>query len=223
MRVIVGLTGKTTNDPADAIGQIAQLERDTTWGPIPGEIISYDAAKGTGTVRPLYKPVVNGKTLDMPDLYEVPVDMPRTAGMGMTFPVPAGTKVMLTPQMRALDEYEEGNAGTPYDARSFHISTMRASLSGGDSLSDPLPGADADNFHLRFNASGSFGLKGSPDGKFQMTGAEGDVFAILAEFMQLVASDELQIAYGSSAGTGHALKNRAALLALAAKIEAMVL
>lgn len=220
---MTGLLGKVTNEPADAVGKIAQGERETTWGPIPGEIVTYDAAKGTATVRPLYKPIVNGKTLDMPDLYEVPVDMPRTAIGGMTFPIPAGSKVMLSPQMRAFEEYEEGNEGTPTDARSFHVSTMRASLSGGDSLSDPLPGADADNFHLRFNASGSFGLKGSPDGKFQLNGVQGNVFDILAEVVELLASDTLLINYGSSAGSGHQLQFKAQYAALAAKLRAMVL
>lgn len=218
-----GYQGKATRDPADVVGVFSQAESEAKWGPIPGEIVTYDAAKGTATVRPLYKPVVNGQKLDMPDLYEVPVDQPRTAGMGITFPIPAGTKVMLTPQMRAMDDYEEGDEGTAYDARSFHVSNMRASLSGGDSLSDPLPGADADNFHLRFNASGSFGFKASPDGKFQMTGAEGNVFDILAEVVELLATDTLLINYGSSAGSGHELQFKAQYAALAAKLRAMVL
>lgn len=219
---MTGLIGKTTNDPGDAVGQIAQTERETTWGPIPGEIVTYDAAKGTATVRPLYKPIVNGKKLDMPDLYEVPVDQPRTAGMGMTFPVPAGTKVMLAPQMRAFEEYEEGNEGTPTDARSFHISNMRASLAGGDSLSSPLPNADGNNFHLRFNASGSFGLKGSPDGKFQLNGAQGDVIDILAEVCETLGVLTTTVMSGSSAGI-HPITQQAALAALAARLRAMVL
>lgn len=220
---MVGYLGKHTNLGRDVTGSQVQAERDSMWGPIPGEIVTYDAAAGTATVRPLYKPVHNGKPVDMPDLYEVPVDQPRTNGMGMTFPIPAGTKVMLSPQMRAFEDYEEGGDGAPTDARSFHLSNMRASLSGGDSLSDPLPGADADNFHLRFNASGSFGMKGSPDGKFQLNGAQGNVFDILAEVVELLAADTLKINYGSSAGSGHELQFKAQYADLAAKLRAMVL
>lgn len=201
---------------------MTQTERESQWGAIPGEIVTYDAAKGTATVRPLYKPIVAGKKLDMPDLYEVPVDMPRTANGGMTFPVPAGTKVMLSPQMRAFEDYEEGNEATPTDARSFHISNMRASLSGGDSLSDPLPGADAENFHLRFNASGSFGLKGSPDGKFQLNGAQGDVIDLLAEVCETLGVLTTTVSGGSSAGIWP-ITQQAALAALAARLRAMVL
>ncbi len=220
---MVGLLGKTTNLSRDITGQQAQAERDSMWGPIPGQVLSYDAAKGTATIRPLYKPLHNGEPVDMPDLYEVPIDMPRTANGGMTFPVPAGSKVMLTPQMRAWDDYEEGEDGKAYDARSFHLSNMRASLSGGDSLSSPLPNADADNIHLRFNNEGTFGIRGSQDGKFKIEGAEGNLYDIIATFMELVASDQLQINYGSSAGTGHQLKNRAQLMDLAAKVRAMAL
>lgn len=217
-----GYTGKTTTAAADVVGTFSQADKDATWGPIPGEIVTYDAAKGTATVRPLYKPVVNGQKLDMPDLYEVPVDQPRTAGMGITFPIPAGTKVMLTPQMRAMDDYEEGDEGTAYDARSFHISNMRASLSGGDSLSDPLPGADADNFHLRFNASGSFGLKGSPDGKFQLNGNQGDVIDLLAEVCETLGVLTTTVTSGSSTGVWP-ITQQAQLAALAARLRAMVL
>lgn len=218
-----GYLGKHTNLGRDVTGSQVQAERDSMWGPIPGEIVTYDAAAGTATVRPLYKPVHNGQPVDMPDLYEVPVDQPRTNGMGMTFPIPAGTKVMIAPQMRAFEDYEEGNDGSPTDARSFHLSNMRASLSGGDSLSDPLPGADADNFHLRFNASGSFGMKGSPDGKFQLNGAQGNVFDILAEVVELLAADTLVIEYGSSEGSGHKLEFQSQYAELAAKLRAMVL
>lgn len=220
---MVGLLGKTTNLSRDITGQQAQAERDSIWGPIPGEVLTYDPVSMTATVRPLYKPLHNGVPVGMPDLYEVPVDMPRTANGGMTFPVPAGSKVMLTPQMRAMDDYEEGAGGQAYDARSFHISNMRASLSGGDSLSDPLPNVDPDNVHFRFNKEGTFGIRGSQDGKFKIEGSEGNLYDIIATFMELVAADQLQINYGSSAGTGHQLQNRAALIALAAKVRAMAL
>lgn len=220
---MVGLIGKTTNDPGDAVGQIAQTERETTWGPIPG--VTTSAWNGrTVNVRPLYRPVVNGQELEMPELLEVPLDQPMTANGGMTFPVPVGTPVMLTPQMRALDDWEEGGDAKAYDARSFHISNMRASLTGGESLSQEIPNIDLENAHYRFNASGSYGLKGSPDGKFQLNGAEGNFIDILAEAIELIADDGLDIKSGSSIGVGiHALENRAALLVLAGKLRGMVL
>lgn len=219
---MVGYLGKHTNLPSDSIGQTAQATVDRMWGPIPG--ITVSAWNGrTVDVQPLYRPMHNGQPTVMPVLFDVPVDQPMTANGGMTFPIPVGTPVMLSPMMRAMDDWEEGGEATATDARAFHISSMRASISGGESLAHDIPAIDLENFHVRFNADGSFGLKGSPDGKLQIMGAEGDIVSLIADFMELVAGDELQINYGSSEGSGHALKNRAALTAIAAKIRGMVL
>lgn len=220
---MAGYINKKTNDPMDVLTSATQAERDSMWGPIPGEIVSYDSVSGTATVQPLYRPIHNGVAVAMPVLYEVPIDLPRTANSGLTFPIPSGTKVMLTPQMRAIDEYEDGGFGDPYDARSFHLSNMRASISGGDSLSAPLPNVDPENTHLRFSPDGDFGIKGSPDGKVAIEGKEGSYTDLLATALELIANDGLMIAYGSSAGTGHALENKAALIDIAAKIRAMTL
>ncbi|NTA36838.1 Gp138 family membrane-puncturing spike protein [Agrobacterium salinitolerans] len=176
----------------------------------------------TVNVKPLYKPVVNGEQLDMPELLEVPLDQPMTANGGMTFPIPVGTPVMLTPQMRAMDGWEEGGDATPTDARSFHLSNMRASISGGESLSQDIPGIDLENFHIRANGSGSFGFKASPDGKFQMNGAEGDVLDVLAQVCEILAVLTTTVSSGSSSGTWP-ITQQAALGALATKLRAMVL
>jgi hypothetical protein len=218
---MVGLTGKATTDPADVVGSVSQADRDAQWGPIPG--VTTSAWNGrTVNVRPLYKPTVNGVKLDMPELLEVPLDQPFTGNGGMTFPVPVGTPVMLTPQMRALDDWEEGGDATAYDARSFHVSTMRASLSGGEALSQDIPDIDLENFHLRANASGSFGFKASPDGKFQMTGNQGDIIDLLAEVCETLGVLTTTVSSGSSTGIWP-ITQQAQLAALAARLRAMVL
>jgi hypothetical protein len=61
---------------------------------------------------------------------------------------------------------------------------MRAKIAGGDSASSPLDNVDPDNTHLRFSADGLFGLKGSPDGKFQIAGAEGEWLDLLATHVE---------------------------------------
>src|SRR5690606_26427639 len=148
--------------------------------------------------------------------------LPAALPICTTFPVPVGTPVMLTPQMRALDDYEEGEGGQPYDARAFHLSNMRASLSGGESLSQDIPDIDLENFHLRANGSGSFGFKASPDGKFQMTGAQGDIIDLLAEVCETLGELTATVSSGSSAGVWP-ITQQAALAALAARLRAMVL
>lgn len=217
---MAGYLGKTTNDPRDVTDRQAESEREAQWGPIPGEIVSYNGQ--TATVKPLYRPIHNGKAVDMPLLLEVPVDLPRTANAGITFPIPAGTRVMLAPMMRSMDNYDVDDDGTPSDARSFSLSDMRATIVGGDSLKSPLENVDMQNTHIRFSADGSFGFKGSPDGKFQMMGAEGDVLDVLAQVCELLAVLTTTVSSGSSTGIWP-ITQQAALSALATKLRGMVL
>ena len=219
---MAGYINKKTNDPMDVLTSATQAERDSMWGPIPGEIVSYDSVSGTATVQPLYRPIHNGVAVTMPVLYEVPIDLPRTASAGLTFPIPSGTKVMLTPQMRAIDEYEEGGFGDPYDARSFHLSNMRASIAGGDSLSAPLPNVDPENTHLRFSPDGDFGIKGSPDGKVAIEGKEGNLYSLLVQVVEILGSETTTVSSGSSAGVWP-LTHQAQFAALAAKLRGSAL
>lgn len=217
---MAGYLGKTTNDSRDVTDRQSQAEREAQWGPIPGEIVSYNGQ--TATVKPLYRPIHNGKAVDMPLLLEVPVDLPRTANAGITFPIPAGTRVMLAPMMRSMDNYDVDDDGTPSDARSFSLSDMRATIVGGDSLKSPLENVDMQNTHIRFSADGSFGFKGSPDGKFQMMGAEGDILDVLAQVCELLAVLTTTVSSGSSTGIWP-ITQQAALSALATKLRGMVL
>jgi hypothetical protein len=223
MSSVVGYLGKQTNWNEDVYGQQTQQNREAQWGPIPGEIVSYDAATQTATVKPLYKPLQNGEPVEMAQLFEVPVEFPRSGNSAITHPVPAGTKVMLNPSMRSTEKYHDEDDGSPSDTRSFHLSDMRASLVGGDSLTDPLPNVDPDNTHLRFDAQGHYGLKGSPDGKVRLDGSQGNIYDLLAQVVELLAADTLEIKYGSSAGSGHALQFQAQYADIAAKLRAMAL
>lgn len=217
----VGYLGKYSNDSRDVTGRQVQTAVENQWGPIPGVTVSEWNGR-TVNVQPLYKPIHNGQPVDMPVLFEVPLDQPMSGNAGMTFPVPVGTPVMLTPQMRALDDYEEGEDAAPYDARAFHLSNMRASLSGGESLSQDIPNIDLQNTHVRFNPEGTFGLKGSPDGKVSLEGAEGNIYLLLARAVEIIAEHETNVTSGSSAGTySHTLAGEAA--AIAAKLRAMAL
>lgn len=218
----VGRIGKTTNSPDDVIGQAITDERKAMWGEIPGEVVSFDAAAQTATIKPLYRPKFNGKPIDMPDLLEVPVRMARAGGGGVTFPVAPGDKVTLRPQMRSTENYLTEDDGTASDDRSFNISDMEAHLDGGESLGDPIKNFDADNVHVRFDDDGNFGLKGSKDGKVKLTGSEGNIYGMLARLAEIIAEHETNVTAGSSAGTySHTLAGEAA--EIAAKLRAMEL
>lgn len=180
-----GYIGKTTNTDGAVTASHAQASRDTTWGEIDGEVIDYDAAKGTATIRPIYKPIVNGNPVDMPDLMEVPIRFQRSGKGGITFPVPAGTKVRLRPGMRSSENYHSEGTGDPSDRRTFNLSDMEADITGGESLTDPMPNVDPDNLHIRGDAQGLYGIKLSADGKFQQEGSQGNVYGLVADAVDL--------------------------------------
>lgn len=219
----VGYLGKTTNLAREAVATQAQAEREAQMGEIPGRIVFFNAAKQTATIQPLYKPVHDGQPVDMPELLDVPVRFARAGKGGLTFPVGAGDTVSLRPQMRSSENYHSGDDYTPSDTRSLSLSDMEAYLDGGEPLTDPIKAFDANNTHLRFDENGQFGLRGSRDGKVALEGAQGDIYDLLARVVELLSTDGLDVKYGSSQGTSHALEHRASYLEIANKLRAMAL
>lgn len=223
--VSAGYTGKTTNKWNEVAGRETLADREDQFTNIPGKTVGSVSADGrTVSVQPLFKRrLPDGTFLDYPELPEVPIDYITTANGGMTFPLPEGTRVELVAASRSMEKYDTEDIGEPTDARSLHLSDVRAKLAGGDSIVDPIENYDPVNIHLRANKAGTLGMKFTPDGKFLHQGSHGNIYALIAEALELIAADQLMIAYGSSAGTGHALENRAPLMAIAAKLRAMVL
>jgi hypothetical protein len=218
-----GYIGKYTNWVPDVQGSQVQAEREDQWGEMPGEVVSFDPAKQTISVQPLYKKRLNGVPTTLPVLQEVPVRFPRMGGFVITTPVKPGDKVTLRPQMRNTEVYHAQNGEfAAADARSFSLSDMEAFLDGGESLSDPIPAFNNQNLELR-SADGQFAIEMSEDGKFKLRGATDDWFALLHKIAELLASDTLTIKYGSSAGSGHALQHRAEYASIRDKLAGMKL
>ena len=219
----IGYVGKTVNLTRESVATQIQAEKENQLGEIPGKIIAFDPATQTATIQPLYKPRHNGQPVDMPELLEVPVRMPRAGNGADTFPIQKDNIVTLRPQMRSSENYHTGEDYTPSDSRSFNLSDMEAYLDGGESLSNPIPNFDAENRHIRFDPEGQYGIRGSADGKIKIEGNQGNIYDLLATVVELLASDTLQVNYGSSAGTGHALEHQAQYADIAGKLRAMAL
>ena len=219
----LGYRGKTTNAGRENTAAQAQAERESQWGEITGTIVSFDETTQMASVQPDYKPRHNGELVDMPQLDEVPVRFTRAGGFVVTTPVKPGDKVVLRPQMRSSEEFHTGGDYAPQgDTRSFSLSDMEAFLDGGEPLSDPIPNFNSSNMEIR-TADGSFKIEMSEDGKFRIVGAEGNWFDLLTQVVELLAADTLQINYGSSAGTGHALEKQAQYAEIAGKLRSMAL
>lgn len=219
----MGARGKTTNNPREVSAVQMQSERESMMGEMPGRIVSFNPDNQTITVQPLYRPTHNGEAVDMPELQEVPIRFPRMGGFVVTTPVKEGDIVTLRPQMRSSEEYHSGGSyETPGDNRSMSLSDMEAFLDGGEPISNPITNFNSDNLEIR-SADGSFKIEMSEDGKFKIEGAQGNIYDLLAQVVELLASDTLNISYGSSSGTGHALENQAQYAEIAGKLRAMAL
>lgn len=219
----MGYRGKTTNLGRENTAVQAAAEQESKLGEIPGEIVSFDPGTQTATIKPLYKPKVNGEPIDMPELLEVPVRFTRAGNGGITFPIQTGDKVSLRPQMRSSENYHTGGDYEASDARYASLSDMEAYLDGGEPVTDPIPGFDSSNTHVRFSPDGSYGMRGSKDGQIAIEGSQGNIYDLLVQVVELLAADQLSIKYGSSAGSGHELQNKAQYEAIAAKLRAMAL
>lgn len=220
---MVSRLGKQTNWMDDAIGQKIIDYQQTQWGEIDGQVVSFDATKQIAEVKPLYKPTFNGKAIDMPNLYDVPVRFVRAGSAAVTYPIKVGDKVTLRPKMRSSEKYHAENDGQASDARFYSLADMEAYLDGGESLTDPIKNFDSDNMHVRFDDDGKFGIRGSKDGKVKIEGSQGNIYDLLAQVVELLSTDLLQINYGSSAGSGHQLQHKAKYAEIAAKLRAMAL
>lgn len=219
---MAGFLGKTTNWADDVSSSQIEDERNSMWGEIPGQIVSFDAVTQTATIKPLYKPTFNGKAVDMPELLEVPVRFQQGGGGGMTFPIRAGDKVTLRPQMRSTENYMVDGDGQASDQRSFNLSDMEAHIAGGTDNAGAIKNFDANNAHIRFDPEGSFGVRGSEDGKIAIEGSEGNIYDLLAQVVELLGRETTSVNHGSSAGT-HPLTHQAEFAAIATKLRAMAL
>jgi len=219
----LGARGKTTRWLRDTIAAMAQAEREAMFGEMTGTVVSFDPASQTATVQPDYKPRHNGTEIDMPQLKQVPVRFPKAGGFVVTTPVKEGDKVAIRPQMRSTDKYHSGegyaDAGS---TRSFSLSDYEAFLDGGEPVSEPISDFNAENVEIR-TADGQFKIEMSPDGKFNMTGAEGNVVDLLATTLELLAAEKLNILVGSSAGQLHEMQYKSEYTEIAAKLRGMVI
>lgn len=79
---------------------------------LPGEIVSYDATKGTVTAKPIGKyATVDNKLLDYPNVTEAPVVFPYCgkSGVGIAYPIKPGDSCLIIISEVELDEWRSGS------------------------------------------------------------------------------------------------------------------
>lgn len=108
----------------DALRQAIQFQLYDLHTALPGVIVSYDYTKQKAEVQPtLKKSYLDGTTLDLPILSNVPVIFPKAGGAGLTFPVVQGDTCLLLFIERSTDLWKSvGGNVAPNDPRKFDLS-----------------------------------------------------------------------------------------------------
>ena len=108
----------------DALRQAIQFQLYDVHTALPGVIVSYDYTKQKAEIQPsLKKSYLDGTTLDLPILSNVPVIFPRAGGASLTFPVVQGDTCLLLFIERSTDLWKSvGGNVAPNDPRKFDLS-----------------------------------------------------------------------------------------------------
>jgi len=90
---------------------------------MPGTVIKFYPETQMVDVKPSITMEVDGENVVMSQLIQVPVVMPSSGGVSITFPIQAGDEVLVVFSDRTIDGWnEKGGVGTQTEHRSHHIS-----------------------------------------------------------------------------------------------------
>lgn len=109
---------------------------------MPGTIVKFDAASQTAQVKV--------STGDFPVISAVPVVFEGAGGFAITFPVQAGDPCLLVFQDKSIDQWSEGQSGTPTDPRTHSLMDVVAIL-GARSSSNKLTEFDSNRMVVGTN------------------------------------------------------------------------
>lgn len=220
---MAGEVGKVSRrNAADAAAAGTQGERADMMREAPVEVVSFDPATQTATLKMLISPTVGGKKITPPLLHKVPFEQARGGGFGMTVPVKAGDKGRVTFADRDSSAYEKGGEQSQSASRRMN------SLSDGTFTLGKSPGTgaykDYDSANMFIGSDDhKHGLRVSPGGTIAIEGNGESLLLILSELCGLLMTDKLDIKVGSSQGKLHAMEHRFAYARLQGRIDAMKL
>lgn len=124
---------------------------------MPATVVSYDFDNQSVDVVPDIDAIdQEGNTYKRPTIAAVPVVFPCSTTSAITFPLPAGSKVLLVWSMRSVDNWKQNGSGTPSDYRMFDIRDAYA-IAGAypRNQTKTRAGQSADDLVLVHNIGGS--------------------------------------------------------------------
>ena len=96
---------------------------------IPAIIVQFDPQKQTASVQPAIKDTLQGQSVALPELSDVPVQFPRAGGYSLTFPVKAGDECLLVFSDMCIDGWwQSGGIQNQAEKRRHDLSDACAIL-----------------------------------------------------------------------------------------------
>ena len=121
---------------------------------IPAMIVQFDPQKQTASVQPTIKDTLQGQSVALPELSDVPVQFPRAGGYSLTFPVKAGDECLLVFSDMCIDGWwQSGGIQNQAEKRRHDLSDACAIL-GITSVPKALKNVCMEGVQLR-NDSGA--------------------------------------------------------------------
>ena len=121
---------------------------------IPAIIVQFDPQKQTASVQPAIKDTLQGQSVALPELSDVPVQFPRAGGYSLTFPVKAGDECLLVFSDMCIDGWwQSGGVQNQAEKRRHDLSDACAIL-GITSIPKALKNVCMEGVQLR-NDSGT--------------------------------------------------------------------
>lgn len=96
---------------------------------IPAIIVQFDPQKQTASVQPAIKDTLQGQSVALPELSDVPVQFPRAGGYSITFPVKTGDECLLVFSDMCIDGWwQSGGIQNQAEKRRHDLSDACAIL-----------------------------------------------------------------------------------------------
>lgn len=117
---------------------------------MPVKVTSFDSGKQTVSCQPMIKvKMVEGDSINLPVLVDVPVKFPRGGGFAVTFPIVSGDEGLVIIADRCIDGWwQSGGLSEPLDMR-FHDLSDGFFLPGVSSVPNAIPSIDSNAIVMR--------------------------------------------------------------------------
>lgn len=135
-----------------------EAERSNIWTTFPGKVVSFNSAKNTCFVQPMFMGVVtaidgSSSNIMMPILPDCPIVFPSAGGYHLTFPITVGDEVLVHVSCRNIDPWFASGTATPGNEFRMHDLSDCFCIPGIKSVPRAITNISSSSVQLR-NAAG---------------------------------------------------------------------